>query len=135
MKAPIRARVPPMIQAPSAMAGVGTSRATTAGFLNMPAPIMPPMTMRVASKGPSLWAKPFSAGAGWEGSVLMPESSARRRSFKCHSSATHSLIGFLFDHPQIGRNKPVKAFYTFDQETAHVGLGEQVSAHATDSTT
>src|SRR5271154_3000972 len=79
MKAPIKARAPPMIHAPSAMAGVGTSRATTAGFLNMPAPMMPPMTMRVASKGPSLWARPFSAGAGCEGSVLMPESSARGR--------------------------------------------------------
>src|SRR5580692_7434822 len=70
MKAPIRARAPPMVHAPSAIAGVGTSRATTAGFLNMPAPIMPPMTMRVASKGPSLGATQFSAGADWEGSMF-----------------------------------------------------------------
>src|SRR5437588_8325485 len=48
---------PPINQAPRTRNGVCTCRATTDGLTKMPAPMIPPITIMVASKGPSRRAR------------------------------------------------------------------------------
>ena len=48
---------PPPAQAPRMSGAVCTCRATTYGLMKMPDPMMPPMTIMVASKGPSRRAR------------------------------------------------------------------------------
>src|SRR5438270_3773800 len=55
--APISAISPPISQAPRIRNGVCTCRATTDGLTKIPAPMIPPITIMVASKGPSRRAR------------------------------------------------------------------------------
>ncbi len=53
MKAPNIARAPPAIHTPKIKNGVCTCTATTCGFMKIPDPTMPPITIIVASNSPS----------------------------------------------------------------------------------
>ena len=57
MNAPASAVKPPSTQAQRINPDVCTCRATTYGFTNMLLPIMPPITIMVASKTPRLRAR------------------------------------------------------------------------------
>jgi hypothetical protein len=58
MKAAISATSPPSTQTPRIKNGVVTWRATTDGFMKIPEPMMPPITIMVASKRPRRRASP-----------------------------------------------------------------------------
>src|SRR4051812_9842119 len=58
--APASAITPPAIQTPSMRDGAERCCATTAGLRKMPAPMMPPITIIVASKTPSRLESPVS---------------------------------------------------------------------------
>ncbi len=62
MNAAASAMSPPRAQTSKNQEGRGNWRATTDGFMKMPDPMMPPMTIMVASNRPRRRA---SAGAGW----------------------------------------------------------------------
>src|ERR1700728_228392 len=63
MSAPMSASKPPASHAPRIIAGVCTSFATTYELMNIPEPIMPPITTMVASKIPRRAVRPEGASA------------------------------------------------------------------------
>src|SRR6266516_8172347 len=60
MNAPARATSPPSSQQPTMSGVVWTRAATTAGFLKIPTPMMPPITIMAASKSPKRRARPWA---------------------------------------------------------------------------
>src|SRR6266566_4024352 len=58
MNAPANATSPPSSQQPRISGVVCTRRATTYGFMKIPEPMMPPMTIMAASNRPSRRASP-----------------------------------------------------------------------------